>query len=169
MKVLYIGTGPNWQEQKKQLLTGNPDGEYVGIDILPSFQPDIVRDVLRGLPFDSDSFDSIIIEHVLEHISGALACEPNDNYSFVMNEIHRVLKPGGIATIEVPYWRDDCAVESAGHIRLFAENSFINFYANPYWQEMGLCCFSECLFLKVYETGRSGNLPARAVRVQLKK
>ena len=147
---LVIGTGP-W----------TPKEDTIGLDILPGFKPDIIRDITKGLPFDSDKFDEVIIEHVLEHI------EHKDG-DFVMSEIHRVLKPGGIVRIEVPYWKDDIAVESAGHCRFFCENSFMNYYNNPYWQEMGQCHFSEYLQNTIEESARSCK-QARVVKCVLKK
>ena len=48
---------------------------------------------LQQLPFDSGSYDFIFASHVLEHI-------PNDEKAIL--EIHRVLKPNGIAILPVP-------------------------------------------------------------------
>lgn len=171
-RLLMIGTGPDWPVQKKAYLDG--DGgrgpvDAVGIDILPAFLPDYVRDVLRGLPFSDNTFDIVKIHHVLEHIGGMAPMYPIDNYDFVISEIHRVLKPGGIVDIEVPYFRDDIAVEAAGHVRFFSQNSFINYYHNPHAASMGQVLFSECVSAEVVESGRSGESPARVVRVTLKK
>lgn len=166
--LLMIGTGPDWPSQK--LIFKSDHGiDAIGLDILPAFKPDYIRDINRGLPFSNDTFDEIRIFHVLEHLGGFAPMYPIDNYDFAMNELHRVLKPGGILDIEVPYWRDDIAVEAAGHIRLFAENSFINYYSNPYWQEMGQCHFSECISNVIAESGRSGENPARVIKIKLKK
>lgn len=166
-KILVIGPGPDWPSQKEAYR--QQGAEAVAIDILPAFQPDMVRDILRGLPFDSNSFDEVKIHHVLEHISGSAPMYPVDNYDFVISEIHRVLKPGGTVDIEVPYWRDDIAVEAAGHIRFFTQNSFINYYANPHAISMGQVLFSACDHAEVAESGRSGENPARVVRITLRK
>jgi glycosyltransferase involved in cell wall biosynthesis/predicted SAM-dependent methyltransferase len=45
------------------------------------------------LPFDSNAFDSVIMDHLLEHI---------ENPSFILNEINRVLRKGGVLIIGVP-------------------------------------------------------------------
>ena len=45
------------------------------------------------LPFDDNSFDSIILDNVLEHIS-----EPN----YLLKEIERVLVPNGVLIVGVP-------------------------------------------------------------------
>ena len=48
---------------------------------------------VQSIPFEDNSFDYIIINHVLEHV-------PQDRKA--MSEMSRVLKPGGIAFISVP-------------------------------------------------------------------
>ena len=55
---------------------------------------DIVRDVEKyGLPFCDNSVDLIHADNVLEHMSET---------TFVMNEMHRVLKPTGRLKANVP-------------------------------------------------------------------
>ena len=151
MKKLIIGTGP-W----------TPQSDTIGIDILPAFNPDIVRDVTLGLPFDDNKFDEIEIRQVLEHIG------KNEDYYFVMKEIYRCLRPGGTVYITVPYFRDDVAVEASGHLRFFSENSFIDFYCNPYSVAMGLPQFY-LVENKLEDTNFSGVQPARIVKIILKK
>lgn len=74
------------------------------------------------LPFADSSFDKIICSEVLEHI---------DNYRGVLQEIHRVLKPGGLLGVSVPRawpekicWKLSKAYYQVegGHIRIFNEN-----------------------------------------------
>ena len=48
---------------------------------------------VTSLPFDSGSFDVVICNHVLEHI---------DDDRKALNEIHRILKPGSWAILQVP-------------------------------------------------------------------
>ena len=71
-------------------------GEYVCGDLFTEgyLYADHVRylDVL-DLPFDDDTFDLVLCNHVLEHI------EP-DNVA--ISELARVLKPGGRAILQVP-------------------------------------------------------------------
>lgn len=65
--------------------------EYKSLDLLNP-NVDIQAD-LTDLPFDVGRWDLIVCSHVLEHI-------PND--SAAMQEIARVLSPGGKALIVVP-------------------------------------------------------------------
>lgn len=50
----------------------------------------------RALPFPASSFDRIFSVSVLEHI-------PNDGDSAAMREFARVLRPGGMVSVTVPY------------------------------------------------------------------
>ncbi|MFO7615679.1 MAG: methyltransferase domain-containing protein [Bacteroidales bacterium] len=48
---------------------------------------------LHSIPFDSDTFDLVLCNHVLEHV---------EDDRRVMGEILRVLSPGGLAILQVP-------------------------------------------------------------------
>ena len=74
-----------------------------------------------SLPFPDASFDKIICSEVLEHIP---------DYGQALNEIHRILKPGGTLAVSVPrFWpewvcwllSDDYHNEPGGHVRIFRE------------------------------------------------
>ena len=76
----------------------------IGVDIARIPQVDIVADVLRPLPFRSDSVDGIYASHLVEHI---------DNLGAFMNEVWRICKPGALVQIRFPHgttpfgiWRD---------------------------------------------------------------
>ena len=72
-----------------------------------------------AMPFPDGSFDQVIAAEVLEHI-------PADQLA--MNEIARVLRPGGAAAVTVPAWlpericwrlSDDYHNAPGGHVRIF--------------------------------------------------
>jgi SAM-dependent methyltransferase len=72
-----------------------------------------------AMPFPDGCFDRVIAAEVLEHI-------PADQAA--MNEIARVLRPGGVAAVTVPAWlpericwwlSDDYHNVPGGHIRIF--------------------------------------------------
>lgn len=77
-----------------------PDSEYVGIDYpvtaetqgRPWTKADVFADCV-DMPFKDGEFDSVICTQVLEHVS-----EPKA----LLQEIGRVLKPGGVLLISVP-------------------------------------------------------------------
>jgi SAM-dependent methyltransferase len=72
-----------------------------------------------AMPFGNGSFDRVIAAEVLEHI-------PGDQRA--MDEIARVLAPGGIAAVTVPSWlpericwalSDDYHTVPGGHVRIY--------------------------------------------------
>jgi SAM-dependent methyltransferase len=74
------------------------------------------------MPFGDDSFDLVIASEVMEHI-------PADQGA--MNEVARVLRPGGIAAVTVPAWlpervcwllSDDYHNVPGGHVRIFTRH-----------------------------------------------
>ena len=71
------------------------------------------------MPFPDHTFDVVIAAEILEHV-------PADQQA--MNEIARVLRPGGIAAVTVPAWlpervcwalSDDYHNVPGGHVRIF--------------------------------------------------
>jgi len=93
------------------ILLGREGFRVTGIDIQPSRieyacadlerEPEEIRDrigfkVANGsdLHFDSDSFDTVILGEVIEHLA-----VPNR----LLDEVRRVLKPGGVVAITTPF------------------------------------------------------------------
>lgn len=64
---------------------------YLSVDIVPP--ADVVADLSKPWPWPDSSVDAVIAFDIIEHIS--------DRIHF-MNELHRVMKNGSFATIEVP-------------------------------------------------------------------
>ena len=102
-----------------------------------------------ALPFDDGEFDRIIAAEILEHI-------PDDRTA--MEELFRVLKPGGVLAVTVPRWfaeKVNWALSDAyhevegGHVRIYKESelrgrlehvgfvvdgrSFAHALHSPYW------------------------------------
>lgn len=76
------------------------------------------------IPFEDNSVDEILVCHVLEHIQ---------NWEMVVLEFHRVLKPGGVLTVRVPYG----VTFTPFHVRFFMPETFDAFIdLQPYEQ----CC-----------------------------
>jgi SAM-dependent methyltransferase len=71
--------------------------KYVGVDwsaCIHTSKADIVADLNKPLPIDSNVADTIISLSVMEHL-----CEPQ----IMLNEAYRILKPGGTMIIQVPW------------------------------------------------------------------
>ena len=101
MRKINLGCGPY------------PQKGFINIDINPRHNPDIVRDVSKGLPFDSSSVDEVRADHFLEHLY-------REDLMDLIAEIYRVLIPNGVFRFIVPLggeWEID-------HIQSFNEKSF---------------------------------------------
>jgi predicted SAM-dependent methyltransferase len=105
MRRLNIGCGTEVREG------------WVNIDNRPWEGVNMVRDVTRGLPFDSDSVDEIYTSHMLEHLN------PTDA-QFFLKECQRVLKRGGTLEIHVPHGRGRDAF-ALDHRSFYTEETFL--------------------------------------------
>lgn len=88
---------------------------------------DVVRDIRRGFPFSDDTFDEILMDNVLEHFV-------SEDVIFLLNELHRVAKPGASVTIIVPHAQSQGAVQDPTHKSLFVPRSALywNQHDTPY-------------------------------------
>ncbi len=87
LKVLHVAPEQIFYTKFKK----NQNWNYLTFD-LKSPLADIKGDI-KSMNFENKSFDLIICNHVLEHI---------DDDIKALSEIFRVLKPGGVAILQVP-------------------------------------------------------------------
>ena len=88
---LYFGSlGPH----ERQFLVPN----FIGLALDPAHDREIKHNLTDPLPYPADSIAKIQAQDVLEHV-------PFDKVPFVLDEIHRVLRPGGIFRLSVPDYR----------------------------------------------------------------
>jgi SAM-dependent methyltransferase len=126
-KVLELGCGP------KKLWANS-----VAIDINPLSRADVVHDLnVFPYPLATDGFDIVIAEHVLEHLRDVIK---------VMEEIHRVTRPGGIVYIEVPHFSSADFFTDPTHLHAFGTRSFDYFV--PAGGGVYLFHYSRCDFAK---------------------
>lgn len=101
---------------------GKPLDTHVNVDVSPEAPGvDIVHDLDEvPWPFESDSVDEIVMSQCLEHLQ---------DRNGAMREIHRILKPGGIADITVPHFTWQLAFADPTHKHFFAYPTFF-YYVN---------------------------------------
>lgn len=68
---------------------------WLNVDILPKDRQTAYMDATKPFPFNTNSFDFIFSEHMIEHISFKEG-------EFMLKECYRVLKPGGKIRISTP-------------------------------------------------------------------
>ena len=120
-QVLVLG-GSIPGQGMQSLVRDAPSIELISTDV--SFGPltALVCDA-HDIPFDDATFDGVVAQAVLEHVVDAHRC---------VQEIHRVLKPGGLVYAETPFMQqvhmgryDFARFTHSGHRRLFRHFSEI--------------------------------------------
>lgn len=88
---------------------------------------DWVIDVSKEkLPFEDNSVDEILCDNTLEHL---------DDMIFALNEMHRVLKPEGILTGNVPICNTNAHWKDPTHKRCFVRDTFAYFTGVAEWNK----------------------------------
>ncbi|MGE5279809.1 MAG: class I SAM-dependent methyltransferase [Deltaproteobacteria bacterium] len=96
---------------------GHPDA--VTLDVSTRHKPDVVHDLdVFPWPFEDGRFGEIVCHHVIEHLSGLTPA---------LRELHRICRPGGRITIEVPHFSSWMANDPEHKMR------FSYFALDPYF------------------------------------
>ena len=83
---LHLGCGTNKLEG------------WINIDSVKSFNPDLLHDISSPLPYEDQSVEEVLAEDLLEHFDKYLRY-------VVFGEWVRVLKIGGLMTVQVPNFK----------------------------------------------------------------
>jgi SAM-dependent methyltransferase len=90
-----------------------------------------VRADICDLPFEDDSFDVILCNHVLEHI-------PDDRKA--LSELYRVMRPGGWGIFQVPQdikrektFQDDSITDPRERAAIFGQYDHVRIYGMDYF------------------------------------
>ncbi len=87
------GKGNRYDAKRAAIVPSLGDVEYVVLDPVADYGPDIVGDI-HALPFPDNSQPAVICESVLEHVEDPIRA---------VRELHRVLEPGGYLYVYVPF------------------------------------------------------------------
>jgi ubiquinone/menaquinone biosynthesis C-methylase UbiE len=88
----------------------------IGLDINPRSDADILCDLNTGIiPFGDNSVDKVLAYDVLEHVEDFIA---------VVEEIWRILKPGGVLDVSAPFMSSVNYFSDPTHRRAFTSKSF---------------------------------------------
>jgi SAM-dependent methyltransferase len=86
---------------------------YVNADREPAAEPDVVMDLEEfPWPFDDDSVDEVVANHVLEHVGAAA-----EVFIGIMQELYRVCRGGALIHIAVPHPRHNFFLDDPTHVR----------------------------------------------------
>ncbi|NDI99324.1 methyltransferase domain-containing protein [Flavobacterium sp. LaA7.5] len=94
---------------------------------------DVKADICN-LPFEDNSYDMILCNHVLEHI-------PDDTKA--MHELYRVLKPGGMGIFQIPQdlsrdvtFEDNSITDAKERARIFGQYDHVRVYGRDYFDKL---------------------------------
>ena len=94
---------------------------------------DVKADIC-DLPFGENEYDIILCNHVLEHI-------PDDTKA--MQELYRVLKPGGIAILQIPQdlnrevtFEDNTITDRDERAKIFGQYDHVRVYGRDYFDKL---------------------------------
>ena len=106
--------------------------EYITTD-LESPLADVKADICN-LPFQDNEFDVILCNHVLEHI-------PDDTKA--MQELFRVLKPQGMAILQIPQdlsreftFEDNSITDRKERAKIFGQYDHVRIYGRDYFNKL---------------------------------
>lgn len=96
----------------------------IGIDRIKLEGVDVVVDLNKGIPLKDNSIDMLISSHCLQHLN---------EFMFMVEEIHRVVKPNGIVKIRLPYFNCFDAFTDPMNKHFFTERVFDYFADEIYF------------------------------------
>lgn len=138
---LYLQQKTNFFQQKLNVLHIAPehcfmkpferkhgDG-YITADIESPLAK--VKMDIHQMPFEDNRFDAVLCNHVLEHVADDIKA---------MSEIRRVLKPGGWAILQIPFFspvpdvtfEDHSITDKRERERIFGQDDHVRKYGRDY-------------------------------------
>jgi len=116
----------------------------VGVDLCPTAEVSVLADVSGALPFAGDSADRVFLVHILEHLIDFLP---------LVDEVHRVLRPDGVAFILSPWWQYVNAVADPTHVRLLDVQTIKGICRRPgaprTWTPLHAACDGASIFAEL--------------------
>ena len=144
-KVLHFAPEQCFLKRFRKLKNLN----YTTTDLLSPIA-DIKADICN-LPFDDNSYDIILCNHVLEHI-------PDDTKA--MEELYRVLKPGGYGIFQIPQdlnrdvtFEDNSITDKTERAKIFGQYDHVRIYGFDYFEKLRSIGF------KVEEVDYTASIP----------
>lgn len=128
LKVLHFAP----EQAFYKLFRNQKNLDYTTTDL---FSPlaDVKADICN-LPFEDNQYDVILCNHVLEHI-------PDDTKA--MQELYRVLKPGGMAILQIPQdlsrattFADDSITDQKERAKIFGQYDHVRIYGRDYFDKL---------------------------------
>jgi SAM-dependent methyltransferase len=128
IKVLHFAPEQEFYKRFKK----QTNLEYTTTDLLSPLA-DVKADICN-LPFQDNTYDIILCNHVLEHI-------PDDTKA--MQELYRVMKPGGMGIFQIPQdlkravtFSDDSITDQKERAKIFGQYDHVRVYGRDYFDKL---------------------------------
>lgn len=128
LKVLHFAPEQAFYKRFRNI----PHLDYTTTD-LNSPLADVKADICN-LPFDDNTYDVILCNHVLEHI-------PDDTQA--MKELFRVMKPGGWGVFQIPQdlnrattFEDNSITDKKERAKIFGQYDHVRVYGRDYFDKL---------------------------------
>ena len=129
-KTLDIGSGPSPRNPFNAKLV-------FGADIRENLSNNVLyADFSKGLlPFDDNAFDYVTAYDVLEHIQRVSSDGDKTIFPFIllMNEVFRILKPGGVFFSLTPCYPYNEAFQDPTHVNIMTEDTIETYFCGSAW------------------------------------
>ena len=126
----------------------------IGLDLRAASGVDAVADLSGSLPIADDSVDVIFTVHILEHLIDFLP---------LVDECHRVLRPGGVLHVMSPWWGHVNAVADPTHVRLLDVQTIKGIcqrpLGTPRWYPLHAGCDGASIFADLTPLGEDDPEP----------
>lgn len=146
LKILHFAPEQAFYKRFRQL----KNLDYTTTD-LNSPLADVKADICN-LPFENETFDVVLCNHVLEHI-------PDDTKA--MSEMYRVLKTGGWGIFQIPQdlkrdktFEDDSITDQKERAKIFGQYDHVRIYGRDYFDKLRSVGFT------VEEVDYTASIPA---------
>jgi SAM-dependent methyltransferase len=128
LKVLHFAPEQEFYKRFKKQQNIN----YTTTDLLSPLA-DVKADICN-LPFEDNAYDIVLCNHVLEHI-------PDDTKA--MQELYRILKPGGMGIFQIPQdlsrevtFSDDSITDAKERAKIFGQYDHVRIYGRDYFNKL---------------------------------
>lgn len=128
LKILHFAPEQCFLDRFRQL----KNLDYTTTDLLSPIA-DVKADIC-DLPFEDNCYDVIFCNHVLEHI-------PDDTKA--MQELYRVMKPGGWGIFQIPQnlnravtFQDNTITDKSERAKIFGQYDHVRVYGRDYFDKL---------------------------------
>jgi len=144
--------------------------EYITADIESPLAK--VKMDIHAIPFEENTFDVIFCNHVLEHVQ-------DDRQA--IREMHRVLKPGGWAILQIPFFHpipdktfeDATITNPKEREKIFGQNDHVRLYGRDYADRLKSAGFKvtedRLVFELAHDEVKRFALPAQEIIYRVEK